>query len=96
MKRFLEYQIELVDLTEQDFSNEDIVEIANSFFKNIQYGLDHYGLNKEGNIVACGRITSSTQSECKFIFGQLKSELKQKFNVPKLSVPFKASGDVLF
>lgn len=96
MKRFIEYQIALEGITEEMLLEQSIKDIAESFYHNKDYGVDYYGVNREGFVVVCGKIVSSTAANNKYILGQLKSELKNKFNISKVTVPYLAKGDTLF
>ena len=104
MKKFLQYQTELIGTHENDLTEDFCKKLNTDYEKGI--GIYNYLFGrdcevnahaKNNTIVLCGYITANSTKECKALFTSFKSEAKNIFkNCTKTNDLLIATGNKLF
>lgn len=101
MKKFLKYQMELVETNENDLTDELVKKLNDDYKKEIGIYNNIFGGNVEiavhserNTLVLCGNIIADTNKECNSLYIALKMEAKKTFaNCTKTNDMMVATGD---
>ena len=104
LSHFLQYQIELLGVQENDLTENLVKQLNNDFEKRNGIYNKLFGDTCEmavhgdrGNLILCGCIFANSERECKTVFTMLKLEVMKIFkNCNKINDLFVGTGDKVF
>lgn len=84
-KNIITYQLELIDIKENELPESDIEEIK-EFNKmiNLKYGLENISVLVNDNLLYEGRLFANTKQECNALLTLLIGELKSYYKKYKI------------